>query len=208
MSITPLVIVDDDGSLTTGTVYNAALQVQFEANINALGGKKELWIPAKDWFPSNDAPCATLALRNTGTPFFDYQHLAFDGAAGEVAQSTLCLPKSWNRGTVTYKVYWSGIAAGAGGVVWRLGGRAMSDNDTYAAAIGTQVDVTDTFIAIDTLHVSAESAAMTIAGTPAVGDVVRLQLNRNPSDAADTRAADANLIGVRLIYTTAAITDD
>jgi hypothetical protein len=84
----------------------------------------------------------------------------------------------------------------------------MSDGDTYAAAIGTQVDVTDTFIAIDTLHVTVDSAAVTIAGTPVAGDVVRLQLKRNPSDAADTRTVDANMIGVRIIYTTVSPTDD
>ena len=35
MAITPLVVVDDDGTLTTGTVWNAALQATLEANINA-----------------------------------------------------------------------------------------------------------------------------------------------------------------------------
>lgn len=199
-TITRSTFTDDSGNNLDGTIWkNSELQKIYD-NIDAfLANLGSLWIPAKDWFPDTNSPCASLATRSAGV-FQDYQHLAYDGTSGEVAHTTLVMPIWFTGSTLTYRVYWSGIAAGAGGVVWRLGGVAMSDNDTLAVGIGTQVDVTDTFIAIDTLHVSSLSASMTIAGSPAAGDVVRLQLNRNPTDAADTRTADANMIGVRIFF--------
>jgi len=139
--------------------------------------------------------------------FQDYQHIAFDGAAGEVIHAWWNPPKRWNRGTITYQVYWSGIVAGAGGVVWQLSGRAVSDDDTIASATGTAVDVTDTFIVADDLHISPVSAAVTIAGTPAANDMVRLQFQRNPSAAGDTRTQDANFIGLKLFVTMTANND-
>lgn len=208
MSITRTALTDDSGSGTDGTIINNAWLTNLYNAIDALGGKKEFWIPAKDWVPATNGPCASLATRASGAAYQDYQHLAFDGTTAEVAVTNFVWPKSWNLGTITYKVYWSGIAAGAGGVTWQIGGRAHSDGDTYNVAPGTAVQVNDTFIAIDTVHVSAESAAVTLAGTPVAGDIVRLELWRVPSDAGDTRAADANFIGLRVIYTTAAITDD
>ena len=65
----------------------------------------------------------------------------------------------------------------------------------------------DTLIAANDCHIGPESSALTIAGTPAEGDLVYFQITRKVADAGDTLAADAKLIGVRLYFTTNAGND-
>jgi len=55
------------------------------------------------------------------------------------------------------------------------------------------------------LMVSAESNAVTIAGSPAAGDLCFFQINRDVS--ADAQTGDARLLGIKLIYTTNAAND-
>ena len=83
----------------------------------------------------------------------------------------------------------------------------MSDDDAFDAAFGTAQSATDTLITANDVHITAETAAITIAGTPAQGDLVVFQVKRDVSDGADTLAVDAKLIGVRLYYTTDADND-
>lgn len=164
-------------------------------------GDRNLWLPAKEWFPDTTIPCASLATRSAGAGQ-DYQHLAFDGTTGELAQTTQMFPSDWNNGTITFTVYWSGITAGAGGVVWRLGGVVIPYLSTYALSAGTQQQATDTFLGVDILHQVAGALPVTLTRTQPSSNVVRMQLFRDPTDVSDTRAQDANMIGVLITYTT------
>jgi hypothetical protein len=98
-------LVDDDGSNTVGTLWtkDKVKTVVLDPVDTAIIGKRELWIPAKDWFLDTNNPCAALATRSSGV-FQDYQHLAYDGLSGELAHTTWTPPKSWNLGTITYNV--------------------------------------------------------------------------------------------------------
>jgi hypothetical protein len=49
---------------------------------------------------------------------------------------------------------------------------------------------------------SAETSAMTMAGTPVAKDLGIFQVYRKASDGGDTAAGDAKLLGVRLYLTT------
>jgi hypothetical protein len=84
---------------------------------------------------------------------------------------------------------------------------AISDDDVLDAAFGTAVTVTDTVTATTDLMISAETSAVTIAGTPAENDMVVFQFYRDASNGSDTVAADAKLLWVRLYITTNAATD-
>ena len=55
--------------------------------------------------------------------------------------------------------------------------------------------------AAEELLITAESAAVTIAGTPAEGDLTYFQIFRDVSDSNDTATEDAHLIGVQLFWT-------
>ena len=130
--------------------------------------------------------------------------LDFDASSDENAQFSIAMPSYWNEGTLTYKVYWTTAATDTDGVAWSVAGVAVSDNDTIDVAFGTAVVVTDDALgAAEDLMVTAESGAVTIAGSPAAGDLCYFNIERDVSDANDDMAEDAKLIGIKLFYTIA-----
>jgi hypothetical protein len=132
----------------------------------------------------------------------------FDAATQEHVQFSVRMPKGWNLGTVTAEFQWSHPSTTTNfGVVWAIRGVALSDAEAYDAAFGTEQTVTDTGGTTDMQYISAATAAMTIAGTPASGDVVVFEIYRVAANGSDTLAVDARLHGVTLLYTTAQNTD-
>jgi hypothetical protein len=84
----------------------------------------------------------------------------------------------------------------------------LSDSDAIATAFGTAVVVTDDALGTaNDVYVSAESAAVTIAGTPAADDICFFRFFRDVSDANDDMTQDARLIGIKLFITTNATND-
>ena len=134
--------------------------------------------------------------------------LDFDDGSDEHAQFSVAFPKSWNLGTVTFQVFWTSTATDTDGVSWGLQGVSMPDNSTIDVAYGTAIVVDDACqSAAEELYVTAESGAVTIAGTPADDDMCFFRIFRDVSDANDTAAEDARLIGIKLFYTTDAAND-
>ena len=87
-----------------------------------------------------------------------------------------------------------------------LAGVAMNDNQTIDVAYGTAVAVDDNAQgAVEELLVSAESGAITIAGTMADNDLVYFRLGRDVSG--DNMAGDCRLHGIKLHFTTDAAND-
>lgn len=166
-------------------------------------GKHSFFIPAKS-FKTRTTNGALPSVEETTTNKIMYEGFDFDGTTQEFVCGLIRFPKHWNGGTITFAPVWRPLGgAGTEGVVWSLQGVAISDGDAYDAAYGTAVLVTDARQSSNTiLHQGAESGAVTIAGTPAVGDLVALQFSRVPADAGDTLTAiDARFLGVMIFYT-------
>lgn len=171
-------------------------------------GKHAVWIPAAAMIPRLTGGPAD-GWTETPTNAVQLRTLDFDPAVAEFAQFQVAMPRSWNEGAVSFQALWShGAASGAFGVVWQLQAVALSDGDGLDAAFSPATSVADAGGVADTLYQSAESAAFTPAGSPTEGDLVVFQISRAATDAADTLAVDADLIGVRLFFTTTAATDD
>jgi hypothetical protein len=113
------------------------------------------------------------------------------------------MPKGWNESTVTFQPVWT-AASGSGTVIWELRAVALSDDDAIDTAFGTGQTSTDTLLTALDVHIGPESAAITIAGSPAEGDLVVFQVRR---DVSDTLGVDAKLIAIRLFVTTNAAND-
>lgn len=169
-------------------------------------GKQTIWVPASAMISRTTNGAASGTTESTTNKVMN-KSLDFDTTTQEFAQFTVAFPKGWNEGTVTFVPYWT-AASGSGGVVWGLAGLALSDDDAIDTAFGTVQTSTDTLIAALDVHVGPESAAITIAGTPAVGDLCWFQINRTVSDASDTLGVDAKLLGLKLIYTIDSTVDD
>lgn len=131
--------------------------------------------------------------------------LDFDASTIEYAQFIIPMPKSWNESTITAQFIWT--ATNTGNVVWQIRGVAISDDDALDAAFGTAQSVTDGVTAANDQMTSSFTSAVTIGGTPAEGDMVVFQVNRDATNGSDTCAVDAKLIGIRLNFTTNAKDD-
>lgn len=149
---------------------------------------------------------AAAGVTETATNKVLYRTLDFDATTQEFAGFVLPMPKSWNEGAVTFRALWT-AASGSGGVAWALQGTAFSDDDALDTAYGTEQVVTDTLLSAGDLHRTAESTAITIAGSPAASDLVAFRVKRVPANVSDTLGVDAKLIGIELFITTDAGTD-
>jgi ubiquitin-activating enzyme E1-like protein len=126
--------------------------------------------------------------------------LAFDQTTAEFAQFSREMPKSWDKGTITFRTHWTAPAS-SGGVVWTLRAGAFSDGDALDVALGSPLSVADTLLAVDEEHIQPESTPVTVGGTPATKDRIIFQISRTPANVLDTLANDAVLLGVMITYT-------
>ena len=172
-----------------------------------IAGKETIWIPSNAMYGATTNPADAQQVETTATRP-DMKVLDFDAGTDEFAQFTVAMPKSWNEGTITYQVYWTPGSTNTGNCIFGLQGVACADGDTIDVAYGTAVTVTDAGIGtVEDQQVSAESSAVTIAGSPAAGEQTYFQLYRDANAGGDTFSADARVLGVKLFYTTDAAND-
>ncbi len=199
-----LIFGDADGS---GNTKRDTVQGVIDLVHGATVGVQTIWIPAAAMRPTADNGCAAITDAGTQAGRPDMTVLDFDDGSDEHAQFQIAFPKSWNEGTITFQVYWCSTAADTDGVSWGLQGVSVPDNSTIDVAYGTAIVVDDVNQgAAEEMLVSPTSSAVTIAGA-AVDTVTFFRIFRDVSDANDTAAEDARLIGVKLFFTTDAEND-
>jgi len=201
LGTTTAIAVDENAVVNfanTPTVASAAAK---------FAGKESIWVPAGAMYPSTTNPCSDLAQVETTALRPDLKVLDFATGADDFAQFTIAFPKSWNEGTVTFQPFWTVTGTNTGTVAWALSGIAVTNDATINTAFGTAA-VTTALAHSGTsndLMVSAESGAITIAGSPSTDDVCFFQISRDVS--ADNQSGDARLIGVKVFFTTDAGND-
>jgi hypothetical protein len=185
---------------------DAAGEVRSGGRYDDANEKHTIWLPASAMVPrTTNGPA--LVTTELATNDVMLRTLDYDQTTHEGAQFQIAMPKSWDKGPVTFVPYWT-AASGTGGVVWGLSAVAVSDDDPLDVSFGSEQSSTDTLIATNDLHVGPESAGVTVAGAPVDGDLVIFQVRRIVSDGNDTLTADAKLIGIKLLYTVNAANDD
>ena len=133
----------------------------------------------------------------------NYDYIAFDKDTAQGAFFQYSIPSGWDEGTISFRFKWT-AASGTGTFTLGLKAIALSNDDALDTAFGAEIKITDTLLATEDVHISAESAAVTIGGTPAEGDIVFFQVTR---DVADTLSADAQLLEVIVTFTRNSYTD-
>ena len=170
-----------------------------------IAGKETIWIPAVAMYPNttNGAEANQVELSNGP----EIKVLDYDKDSDENAQFAVAFPKSWNEGTVTFQAFFTATSTDTGTVSWDLAGVALADNGDLNTAFGTAVAPTAKAHSgtSNDLDVTAESGAVTIAGSPSTDEYVFFQITRDVSD--DTLNADARLLGIKLFFTTDAAND-
>jgi len=212
--------IKDDGTIGTattagaiaiaadGTVNLATAGATVNSAVIQIAGTETIFVPASSMRPSSANGCAAITDVATAGGRPDLQVLDFDASADEHAQFQLALPKRWNESTIKFRVYWTSAASDTDGVTWGLQGVSCSDDDTISVSFGTAVVIDDAILgAASDMCVSAVSGDLTIAGSPAAGDMTFFRIFRDVSDSNDNASEDARLIGVELIITTDAGND-
>ena len=133
----------------------------------------------------------------------------FVNNAPEFVQFSVPMNKAWNTANVSAQFGWSHPTTATNFTVqWGIQALALSDGDAIDSSFGTAVTVSDTGGTSNTLYVTAETANVVIAGSPAVSDTVVFQVYRDTANTTDTLDVNARLHWIKIYYTTSAGTDD
>jgi len=215
------ITVANAGTGVTGPVISATGETNVGINIDPKGtgvlrsgtaaiqiaGKETMWVPASAMYATttNGAEAAqveTTALRP------DMKVMDFADTADDFAQFSVAFPKSWNEGTITYQCFWTPSTTNTGDCIFGLQGVSCGDSDTIDVEFGTAVNVTDAGIGtVEDQQVTAESSAVTIAGSPAVDQQTYFQIFRDANAGGDTYTGVARLLGIKIFFTTDAAND-
>jgi hypothetical protein len=198
-----LTLPSSDGDASQALITDGSGVLSFSTA--KLVGKETIYIPAAAMYPNSTNGCADLEqVELSNGP--ELKCLDFDASSDENAQFTVCFPKSWNEGTVTFQAFWTVTGTNTGTVAWGLSGGSMADDASINTAFGTNVVATAKAFSgtSNDMTVSAESGAVTIANA-AVDTMTYFQIMRDVS--ADDQSGDARLLGIKLFFTTDAAND-
>lgn len=170
-------------------------------------GRESIYVPKSVMYPTTTLGASEAQIEVTGA--LNYPVLEFINTSDRGSQFNLVLPKRYNGGTVQVEIYWTANSTSTNGVVWGVRAVAISDDDALQATFGTEVLITDANkSSARDMNKTAESAAITIGGSPVDADFVLFQIARRTGEAGDNLAATAELIGARVHYTTDQLNDD
>lgn len=167
--------------------------------VNAVDPSRTITLNAGVLKPTTTAGCAGVAPVEAGTNDIDYDVLDFDSSTDENAFVNFQMPDSWDGGVIQFRYVWTNAAGLTTETVsYALSGRSLANDEAIDQAVGTAIAVSDTWLAQNDIHVSAWSSDVTLAGTPAGGEWVHLEIMRDVSS--DNLTGDARLIAVQIRY--------
>ncbi len=203
----PSITASGETNVSLNLVPKGTGTLQGNGSALKIAGKETIWVPATAMFGPTTNPADAAQVETTATRP-DLNVFDFDAGTKQYTQFSIGMPKSWNEGTVTYQVYWSPSTTNTGDCIFGLQGVACADGDTIDVAYGTAVNVTDAGIGtVEDQQISAESGAVTIAGSPAAGEQSYFQFFRDAADGGDTFTGESRVLGIKLFFTTDAAND-
>jgi len=159
--------------------------------------KRSVVLTAAGGWPLTTGGCAANAKSESSTNKRNYYTLDFDKDTDESAEWMFVLPDNYDGGTITAIPYWT-AASGSGTVCFAISGRAYANDAAIDQALGTAQSSKDTLITAGDVHVGPETSAITLAGSPAGGQLVAIRCMRDVSE--DNLGVDAKLIALKIEY--------
>jgi len=195
--------VKNAGGTTIAIIPRAATVTFFSSGsawFSASGRYKQLWIG--NWKPTVTSGCGAQSPLEMTTNKNNYDYNPFDASTVEKGYQNVAMPDDYMGGNVYAMFYWTHPPTTVNfGVSWGLQAVAMSDDDPLDVAQGTAQYANDVGGTTYDLYKSPMTAAITIGGTPAAGDLVNWVVSRKADDVTyDTLAVDAYLLGVMVWY--------
>lgn len=164
----------------------------------------EVPIPAGAMIPRTTSGAAEADAETTTNKVMS-RVLDFDAATEEYAQIGFRAPPMWNEGTIRWRYVWT--ATNTGNVIFGLRAQAQANDDARDTAFGTAQEVTDGVTATGDVMISDWSSAITVAGSPAAGEWLDLEIYRKAADGGDTCTVDARLLGIVVEFTLSTLVD-
>jgi len=206
----PLYITDGDetipGSFLVQTHKFNPDDFSVSGSTVSLSRARNIILTAQGGTPSTTSGCAEPIVVEFGTNKVDTYFLDFDSTSDEYAfWCNIVLPDEYGTGgvyTMTARFYWT-CSGGTGAVTWGIQSRAYADSDAIDQAWGTAVWINDSCGTTNDVCITSETSAMTIAGSPAGGNLACFRVVRDADDSeglGDTLAFDARLMAVKLVF--------
>jgi len=202
------------GTGTGLTSSNVAAALDELGARGSASGKQTIWVPAAGMTPliTDGAAPNTIETSTTKTVI---KTLDFDATTAEAAQFEVAMPKSWDKGDVSFRVFWSHAATTVDfDVSWTIYAVAIGPNTSgFDEDVGGHAGFISTGGVTDTLYVTDLSDPLTVLDatsglTPSDNSIVIFRVERSSPSTADTMAIDARLHGIQVVYTASAATDD
>lgn len=194
-------IVPAPGALaTTAGVGSVCSLTLMEANTwylsGALARTDVLFIPANEMRSARGVP--SLDNYAVGTAEASPPVWLLDASSRESVIAAVIPPWGWN--TARVDLWWGNTSTSSGDVVWELTYQAPVTNGDTLSASGTATNVTVAAPTGTTRDVKVSTLLASVALAP--GKLLAFGVSRRASDAGDTLANDAKLIGVALVRLT------
>jgi hypothetical protein len=164
------------------------------------------------WVPATAMTALTTAGAEGGSTEYAtsddvlLNYYAFDTTPEEYVGFSITMPENWDRSTLKAKFYWApgSSACSAGNTVeWQIQAISLSNDDnidttefTDTGEVISDVVLTDKNLE---MHVTSATPAVTVNGTPGLGDLVYFKISRN-TGGTDDMGYDAWLFGVAIQY--------
>lgn len=188
--------------ITNGTLGTTSAS---NYSVDKISIYKNKYLRAGKWTPTTTDGCAAATNTELATNDVQIEYLAFDHTNKEYACLSYPMPEDWDLGTIKAKFLWlPATGCSASDVVrWGLQAVSVADDGAIDATYGTAQTVTDTVTAatVSDFYITDATAAITVGGTPASGNIVHFKVFRDAEEVADTMdAEDAWLLGVWIQY--------
>lgn len=162
--------------------------------------KQSIWVPARSMIPSYTAGAAVIYYETTTSKIVQSTYV-FNPTSNSSTQFDVLMPRSWNKGNLKYKIYFSPEFAGTTATmntVWFLESVAISPSDLLDPTMTTKTKLVVQGID-ETKMLMAESNYFTVDGDPQSSDLVVFRLNREATNVYDTLNRWVKLYGVEII---------
>ena len=197
------------GAAASGTAA-ALINLNTGGNIvvGDLNPKRTIVLSAAGgWAATSQGTSVAAAKFEMSTNKNNYQLMQFNPSATSYAEWTVAMPDNYDGDKVIAKFYWTLNDTTGSVVVWEIGAVSVADNESLDVAFGATGTAQDTHnAAAYKLNVSPNTGPVTIAGTPAGGELVQFRVKRAANVSPDT-AATAYLASVKLEYGISSFSD-
>ena len=185
-------------------VINAPTDTFQEAGIDISPiGTQDFYIDAGAFKSKTTSGVASgqLDTRELPTNDNDIDYFEFTNGGGiQRIMGQLVIPRNFDNTNISVQIYWTTPNATTGDVAWKVQLLPRSDNDALDTALLAEVEITDTFLLANDLHVTTLTA-LTLSGA-VDGDFYYVQIGRDPADAQDTLDGEAQFLGALFQVTT------